>query len=72
MFIFFMCFMVLKNRTAVSLEQMITTVLMYSKLANLVLFFRLNVLMGVIYAMLCLGLCFFFVFLSMTQPVLET
>nr|CAB3267135.1 thioredoxin-related transmembrane protein 2-B [Phallusia mammillata] len=54
MFMFFMCLMVLKNRTAVSLEQMITTVLMYSKLANAVLFYRLDVRLCIIYTALCL------------------
>ncbi|CAK8695105.1 unnamed protein product [Clavelina lepadiformis] len=54
MFIFYLCLMVLKNRTAVSVQQMITSSLTYSKLANAVLFYRVDPRLGIAYSFLCL------------------
>jgi len=55
--------MMLKNRSAVSAEQMVTTTLMYAKIVNIILFYRLNIKISFIYSALCLGMQKFSVFM---------
>ncbi|XP_039259956.1 thioredoxin-related transmembrane protein 2-like [Styela clava] len=48
-----MCVVMIKNRSAVSLEQMVETFLTYSKIVNTVLFFRIDPRFGFVYVLLC-------------------
>lgn len=58
--------MLLKNRQSVSVQQTITNVLMYSKLVNIVLFYRLSPMAGFAYAAACFSklklVCYYKVF----------
>lgn len=53
MFMCLMCVVMIKNRSAVSLQQMVETFLLYSKLVNTVLFFRVDPKLGFVYVLLC-------------------
>uniref|UniRef100_H2ZJ85 Thioredoxin domain-containing protein n=1 Tax=Ciona savignyi TaxID=51511 RepID=H2ZJ85_CIOSA len=50
---FLLSLIVIKNRAAVSAEQMITSTLMYSKLASAALFYRLDPRFSIVYCALC-------------------
>lgn len=52
-YMFLMCFVMIKNRSAVSLQQMIETFLTFSKLVNTVLFYRADPRLGFVYVLLC-------------------
>lgn len=68
-----MCVIMIKNRTAVSLQQMIENFLLYSKLVNTVLFFRMDPRFGLVYVLVCLVRIWIFpeVFTEPTDEILH-
>lgn len=42
--------------TSVTVEQHVGNIILFSKVANVILFFRLDVRMGLLYLTLCIGL----------------
>ncbi|KAJ0002995.1 hypothetical protein NQD34_008144 [Periophthalmus magnuspinnatus] len=51
----FLCAIVMmKNRRAITLEQHIGNIFLFSKVANVILFFRLDIRLGILYVVLCL------------------
>lgn len=52
----FLCAIVMmKNRRAITLEQHIGNLFLFSKVANVILFFRLDVRLGILYLILCVA-----------------
>ncbi|XP_040028584.2 thioredoxin-related transmembrane protein 2-A [Gasterosteus aculeatus] len=52
----FLCAIVMmKNRRAITLEQHIGNVFLFSKVANVILFFRLDIRLGIVYLALCVA-----------------
>ncbi|XP_034036926.1 thioredoxin-related transmembrane protein 2-A [Thalassophryne amazonica] len=52
-FMFLAAIVMMKNRRAITLEQHIGNLFMFSKVANAVLFFRLDIRFGILYLILC-------------------
>jgi len=52
--IFLVCVMVIKNQKSVSVQQTITNMLMYAKLANIVMFYRVDFRLSIVYSLVCL------------------
>ncbi|KAM3913027.1 thioredoxin-related transmembrane protein 2 [Leptodactylus fuscus] len=61
---FLSAIVMMKNRRSITIEQHIGNIFMFSKVANIILFFRLDVRMGLLYMTLCL------VFLMTCKPPL--
>lgn len=57
---FLVCIVMLKNRLASSLQQMVETFIMFAKLLNLMMFYRLDPVYSFFYALLCLSSMWFF------------
>lgn len=53
MYMCLMCVIMIKNRTAVSIHEMIDRFLTYSKVVNTVLFFRVDPRFGFVYVLMC-------------------
>ncbi|XP_072293889.1 thioredoxin-related transmembrane protein 2-A [Eucyclogobius newberryi] len=52
----FLCAIVMmKNRRAITLEQHIGNIILFSKVANVILFFRVDIRLGILYVVLCLA-----------------
>lgn len=47
--------------SSVTLEQHIGNVFLFSKVANVILFFRLDIRLGILYLALCVGQCSFWI-----------
>uniref|UniRef100_A0A3Q3CPD9 Thioredoxin-related transmembrane protein 2a n=1 Tax=Haplochromis burtoni TaxID=8153 RepID=A0A3Q3CPD9_HAPBU len=52
---FLSAIVMMKNRRAITVEQHIGNLLMFSKVANCILFFRMDIRFGILYLALCLG-----------------
>ncbi|KAG8538441.1 hypothetical protein GDO81_022655 [Engystomops pustulosus] len=61
---FLSAIVMMKNRRSITIEQHIGNIFMFSKVANTILFFRLDIRMGLLYVTLCL------VFLMTCKPPL--
>lgn len=61
---FLSAIVMMKNRRAITVEQHIGNIILFSKVANVILFFRLDVRMGLLYLTLCI------VFLMTCKPPL--
>ncbi|XP_025896024.1 thioredoxin-related transmembrane protein 2 [Nothoprocta perdicaria] len=61
---FLSAIVMMKNRRSITVEQHIGNIFMFSKVANVILFFRLDVRMGLLYLTLCI------VFLMTCKPPL--
>ncbi|XP_072319561.1 thioredoxin-related transmembrane protein 2-B [Eucyclogobius newberryi] len=51
---FLSAIVMMKNRRAITVEQHVGNIILFSKVANMILFFRLDVRMGILYLTLCL------------------
>ncbi|KAM6359059.1 thioredoxin-related transmembrane protein 2 isoform 1-T1 [Alca torda] len=54
---FLSAIVMMKNRRSITVEQHIGNIFMFSKVANAILFFRLDIRMGLLYLTLCIGGC---------------
>lgn len=61
---FLSAIVMMKNRRAITVEQHVGNIILFSKVANMILFFRLDVRMGLLYLTLCI------VFLMTCKPPL--
>ncbi|XP_020788628.1 thioredoxin-related transmembrane protein 2-B [Boleophthalmus pectinirostris] len=61
---FLSAIVMMKNRRAITVEQHVGNIILFSKVANVILFFRLDIRMGLLYLTLCL------VFLMTCKPPL--
>ncbi|XP_041029908.1 thioredoxin-related transmembrane protein 2-like isoform X1 [Carcharodon carcharias] len=61
---FLSAIVMMKNRRSITVEQHVGNIFMFSKVANLILFFRLDIRMGLLYLTLCV------VFLMICKPPL--
>ncbi|KAG7235862.1 hypothetical protein INR49_002059 [Caranx melampygus] len=61
---FLSAIVMMKNRRAITVEQHVGNIILFSKVANVILFFRLDVRMGLLYLTLCI------VFLMTCKPPL--
>ncbi|KAF7710200.1 thioredoxin-related transmembrane protein 2-B [Silurus meridionalis] len=61
---FLSAIVMMKNRRAITVEQHVGNIILFSKVANMILFFRLDIRMGLLYLTLCL------VFLMTCKPPL--
>lgn len=52
---FLSAIVMMKNRRSITVEQHIGNIFMFSKVANAILFFRLDIRMGLLYLTLCIG-----------------
>ncbi|KAG7274807.1 hypothetical protein CRUP_010304 [Coryphaenoides rupestris] len=52
---FLSAIVMMKNRRAITLEQHVGNVFLFSKVANVILFFRLDIRLGLLYLVLCLA-----------------
>uniref|UniRef100_UPI00398F353F thioredoxin-related transmembrane protein 2-like n=1 Tax=Pristiophorus japonicus TaxID=55135 RepID=UPI00398F353F len=52
---FLSAIVMMKNRRAITVEQHVGNIFMFSKVANLILFFRLDIRMGLLYLTLCVA-----------------
>uniref|UniRef100_A0A8C2PGF8 Thioredoxin-related transmembrane protein 2 n=1 Tax=Capra hircus TaxID=9925 RepID=A0A8C2PGF8_CAPHI len=52
---FLSAIVMMKNRRSITVEQHIGNIFMFSKVANAILFFRLDIRMGLLYITLCIG-----------------
>ncbi|XP_054460267.1 thioredoxin-related transmembrane protein 2-B [Anoplopoma fimbria] len=61
---FLSAIVMMKNRRAITVEQHVGNIILFSKVANVILFFRLDIRMGLLYLTLCI------VFLMICKPPL--
>uniref|UniRef100_A0A3Q1GSL2 Thioredoxin-related transmembrane protein 2b n=1 Tax=Acanthochromis polyacanthus TaxID=80966 RepID=A0A3Q1GSL2_9TELE len=52
---FLSAIVMMKNRRAITVEQHVGNIILFSKVANVILFFRLDIRMGLLYLTLCIG-----------------
>ena len=52
---FLSAIVMMKNRRCITMEQHVGNIFMFSKVANAILFFRLDIRMGLLYITLCIG-----------------